>query len=207
MTEEMKDLVARIREYSTTELCDGMLEKHVMEYTISERVTTKKIVGPAYTVESPAGVGGLVPDAILAAEEGQVLVVDAKGWCKSAVWGDQRSLCAVMKNMEGIVIDGAFRDIEGCEEVSFPVFAKALVPNSGKPVAEGTMQTEITCGGVNVRPGDIIVGDRNGVIVIKPEEAEAILERTKAKVAAERYTIERMKKTGEILPRVLKIEK
>lgn len=206
MNEQMKDLIERIRQYSTTELCDGMPEKRVMEYTISERVTTKKIVGTAYTVESPAGVGGLVPDAILAAGEGDVLVVDAKGWCKSAVWGDQRSLCAVMKKMEGIVIDGAFRDIEGCEEVGFPVFAKALVPNSGKPVAEGSMQTEITCGGQVVRPGDIIVGDRNGVIVIRPEDAEGILERTAAKVAAERATIERMKRTGEILPRVLPLK-
>lgn len=204
MTEEIKTLIEKLREFTTTELADGMENPVTMDYQITQRVSDRKIVGEAFTVKTPKGTGGIIPDAILSAKEGDVLVIAGQGFCQGAYWGDYRSTCCKMKGLEGVVIDGAFRDLEGCREIDFPVFAKAITPASAKKAVEGELNVPVECGGVTVYPGDLIVADCNGVVVIKPEEAEAIMERARKKMEAEEYTICVMKETGEILPKIIK---
>lgn len=202
MDEKLKSIIEQLREFTTSELCDGAIDYHTMDYHIKRRVSDKKIVGPAFTVNPPKGVSGIIPDAILAMNPGEVMVVAGKECCNHSYWGDHRSICASMKGLEGVVIDGAFRDLEGCMEVGFPIFARSITPGSCAKAAEGELNVPILCGGVEVCPGDLIVGDCNGIIVIKPEEAELVMERARKKIAAQNAVIERMRQTGEILPRV-----
>lgn len=202
MDEKLKSIIGQLREFTTSELCDGAIDYHTMDYHIKRRVSDKKIVGPAFTVNPPKGVSGIIPDAILAMNPGEVMVVAGKECCNHSYWGDHRSICASMKGLEGVVIDGAFRDLEGCMEVGFPIFARSVTPGSCAKAAEGELNVPILCGGVEVCPGDLIVGDCNGIIVIKPEEAELVMERARKKIAAQNAVIERMRQTGEILPRV-----
>ncbi len=202
MDEKLKKIVEELRQFTTSELCDGAVEYHTMDYHIKRQVSDKKIVGPAFTVNPPKGVSGIIPDAILAMNPGEVMVVSGKECCNHSYWGDHRSICASLKGLEGVVIDGAFRDLEGCQEVDFPIFARSVTPGSCKKEAEGEMNVPIVCGGVEVCPGDLIVGDCNGIIVIKPEDAEAVMERARKKISAQNAVIEKMKRTGEILPRV-----
>lgn len=202
MDEKLKSIIEQLREFTTSELCDGAIDYHTMDYHIKRRVSDKKIVGPAFTVNPPKGVSGIIPDAILAMNPGEVMVVAGKECCNHSYWGDHRSICASMKGLEGVVIDGAFRDLEGCMEVGFPIFARSVTPGSCAKAAEGELNVPILCGGVEVCPGDLIVGDYNGIIVIKPEEAELVMERARKKIAAQNAVIERMRQTGEILPRV-----
>ena len=207
MTEKQKELVSRLRKFSTSELCDGAVNYHTMDYHIQRRVTGKKIVGPAFTVNPPKGISGIVPDAILQAEAGEVLVVAGQGFCSGSYWGDHRSICANMKGLEGVVIDGAFRDLDGCVEADFPIFVRNVTPGSAGKVREGELNVPVICGGVKVRPGDFIIGDCNGVLVIRPEDAEEIMAKATEKIQAEEYTIQRMRETGEILPRVIRNER
>lgn len=202
MDEKLKSIIEQLREFTTSELCDGAIDYHTMDYHIKRRVSNKKIVGPAFTVNPPKGVSGIIPDAILAMNPGEVMVVAGKECCNHSYWGDHRSICASMKGLEGVVIDGAFRDLEGCMEVGFPIFARSVTPGSCAKAAEGELNVPILCGGVEVCPGDLIVGDCNGIIVIKPEEAELVMERARKKIAAQNAVIEKMRQTGEILPRV-----
>lgn len=202
MDEKLKSIIEQLREFTTSELCDGAIDYHTMDYHIKRRVSDKKIVGPAFTVNPPKGVSGIIPDAILAMNPGEVMIVAGKECCNHSYWGDHRSICASMKGLEGVVIDGAFRDLEGCMEVGFPIFARSVTPGSCAKAAEGELNVPILCGGVEVCPGDLIVGDCNGIIVIKPEEAELVMERARKKIAAQNAVIERMRQTGEILPRV-----
>lgn len=202
MDEKLKSIIEQLREFTTSELCDGAIDYHTMDYHIKRRVSDKKIVGPAFTVNPPKGVSGIIPNAILAMNPGEVMVVAGKECCNHSYWGDHRSICASMKGLEGVVIDGAFRDLEGCMEVGFPIFARSVTPGSCAKAAEGELNVPILCGGVEVCPGDLIVGDCNGIIVIKPEEAELVMERARKKIAAQNAVIERMRQTGEILPRV-----
>ena len=140
---------------------------------------------------------------ILEMKKGDVMVIAGKGYCNGSYWGDHRSICAAMKEAEGVVIDGAFRDLQGCREAGFPIFARAVTPGSAGKERLGELNVPVICGGVEVCPGDIIVGDCNGVLVLKPEEAEGAMERARKKIQAEERTIQRMKETGEILPRVI----
>lgn len=201
--EELASLLTELRQYSTPELCDGCTVFHTMDASIKPYLPQNRIVGPAFTVDVPAGVSGIVPDAILALQPGQVLVISGKGSCTSSYWGDHRSLCAQMQGAEGVVIDGAFRDMDGCRAAGFPVFARGLTPGSAQKTMEGQMNVPVLCGGVTVNPGDIIVGDCNGVLVLRPEEIPAVLEKTKRKVAAQAYTIEKMHELGKVIPRVI----
>ena len=205
MAKTLEEIIEELRQFTTSELCDGVGagKYHTMDPSIQERVTYKKIVGTAYTVKTPIGISGLVPDGILEMKKGDVMVIAGKGYCNGSYWGDHRSICAAMKEAEGVVIDGAFRDLQGCRQAGFPIFARAVTPGSAGKERLGELNVPVICGGVEVCPGDIIVGDCNGVLVLKPEEAEGVMERARKKIEAEERTIRRMKETGEILPRVI----
>lgn len=144
----------------------------------------------------------MAADAILYLKKGDVLVIAGKGRCDCSYWGDHRSICASMMGAEAVVIDGAFRDAEGCERIGFPVFAKELTCRTAAKSGQGTIQSEVSCGGILVRPGDLIVGDRNGVVVIPPEDAEEIMERAESKRRLQELLIKQMKKTGKMIPKI-----
>lgn len=153
-------------------------------------------------MDLPSGEGALAAEAILHLKKGDVLVIAGKGRCDCSYWGDHRSICASMKRAEAVVIDGGFRDAEGCEKAGFPVFAKGLTCRTAAKSGQGTIQSEVSCGGILVRPGDLIVGDRNGVVVIPPEDAEEIMERAESKHRLQELLIKQMKKTGKVIPKI-----
>jgi 4-hydroxy-4-methyl-2-oxoglutarate aldolase len=152
-----------------------------------------KIVGRAVTVKIvPAGLSRsgvhLATPAIEAAQPGDVIVIDNAGRTDVSSWGDILSNAAQCKGVRGVVIDGACRDIDASREVGFPVYGKAVVPVT----ARGRIQQEafnvlIQVGGVQVRPGDLVIADGSGVVFIPEERAEEVIaaaERLAARQAA-----------------------
>lgn len=196
-------ILDKLAQYSTPELCDGMEVFRTMDPGIRGMAAVRKIIGPALTVSVPIGEGGFIPEAILAAKPGDIIVIAGGGNVKSSYWGDMRSQCALLAGVAGVVVDGAFRDIEGCEEIGLPIYARAVTPGTALKTNKGQLKVPVSCGGVTVNPGDIIVGDQNGVCVLRPDELEEVLKRTARKVAAQAYTMEKMRRTGQILPRVI----
>lgn len=200
--QEIMLLLQRLRAFSTPELCDGAGLYHSMDYRIKPRISGEKIVGTAVTVDVPTGEGAVVAQAIHHLSPGDILVVAGRGNCNCSYWGDHRSLCARMTGAAGVVIDGAYRDHEGCVEVGFPIYAKALTCGTAGKSGVGAINVPVSCGGVTVNPGDIIVGDVNGVCVFPPEQAEEIMERALAKRKAQQAVIEEMKRTGTIITKI-----
>lgn len=196
------DLLERLREFTTPELCDGAGLYHSMDYRIKPQVCYEKIVGRALTVDVPSGEGSIVADAILHVKPGDILVVGGHGNCDCSYWGDHRSICAKMMGAAGVVIDGAFRDVEGCREAGFPVYAKGLTCGTAGKSGVGAINVPISCGGVTVHPGDIVVADANGVCVLRPEESESVMERALRKREAQERVIEEMRRTGVVNPKV-----
>lgn len=84
----------------------------------------------------------------------------ARCWWWLENWGDHRSICVSMTGAAGVVIDGAFRDVENCEKAGFPIFAKGLTCGTAGKTGKGAIQVPVNCGGVVVCPGDLVVGDR-----------------------------------------------
>lgn len=200
----VKELIEQLRGYSVPELCDGAgLFYNTMDWHIKPMVTEKKIVGRALTVKVPVNEAAIVTNAIEQAQAGDIIVIAAQGNCQSSCWGDHRSYCARFQGLEGVVIDGAFRDLEGCEKIGFPVYARAVTPGTAGKSGAGALQVPVVCGGVTVNPGDLIVGDRNGVCVIPPQDAAGIMERALRKREAQEWTIREMERTGKVLPRVI----
>lgn len=200
--ERDRELLEKLLKYTVPELCDGMAVHRVMDWQIKPQTGRARVAGFALTVDVPAGEGGLVADAVEMAREGDVIVAAGKGWCQTSYWGDHRSLCAKMNGAAAVVIDGAFRDLEGCERVGFPVFARALTCQSAGKTGEGAINVPVFCGGVQVCPGDLIAADVNGVCVIKAEEVPEILERAERKVRAQARTMAEMERTGKAVVRI-----
>ena len=204
MTAETKEIIDRLRTFTVPELCDGLPLYHVMDQEIKTRVGSTHIVGTAVTVDVPTGEGGIISDAILELSEGDILVIAGKGNCASSYWGDHRSLCAKMIGAEGVVVDGAFRDIEGCEAVGFPIFARGLTAGTALKSGTGAINVPVACGNQVVMPGDILCADRNGVLVMRPEEAIEAMNKALDKRKRQEATIQEMLETVKILTKVKK---
>ena len=200
--EKERELFERLREFTVPELCDGAGVFSAMDYHIKPWIGRTKIVGRARTVKVPAGEGAIVSRAIELAGDGDVIVIAGQGVCQCSYWGDHRSLCARLQGAAGVVIDGAFRDLEGCEEAGFPIFARALTCGTAQKTGEGQINVPVSCAGVAVNPGDFIVGDVNGVCVIPRDQAETVLERAAKKVAAQKRAAEEMERTGKAVTRI-----
>ena len=128
-----------------------------------------KMVGPAVTVRTYPGDWAKPVEAIDAAKEGEVIVIDAGG-IGPAVWGELAAHSSLQKRLAGVVIDGAIRDTIEVRELGFPAFVKLIMPTAGEPKGFGEIGVPVRVGGVRVSPGDWLVGDDDGVVAIPREK-------------------------------------
>lgn len=144
-----------------------------------------RVTGSAFCVTCAPGDNLALHCAVSVAPAGSVLVVDAAGFCEAGLWGDILTDAAMRRGIAGLVIDGAVRDSEAIEALGFPVFARAISIKGPTKDKGGAIATSIVCGGVSLSPGDIIVADRDGVVVIPQSEAADAFSRAVARTAAE----------------------
>ena len=197
LDEEIFELFMQV---STPNISDAMHRKGVMR-GIKPLFENIKLVGKAVTVQTFEGDWAKPVEATDVAKEGDVIVVYA-GSKDVAPWGELASWSCKQKGIAGFVIDGAVRDVDEIRRIQFPVFARCVVPNAGEPKGFGEINAEITCGGVEVRPGDWIIGDDNGVVVVPKERAYEIARRAKEVWKAEERVREEIKR-GKTLSQVL----
>jgi len=160
---------------SPTSYADAGLERsQFMDLGIREMwPRIPRIAGPAYTVSCPPGDNLMLHAAIYRAEPGSVIVVQA-GDTDYAMSGGNVCATAQQRGIAGFVIDGVIRDVAEVREAEFAVFARGLSPVPGKKQALGTLNQPISCGGVQVHPGDIVVADEEGIAVIPAAQQEDI---------------------------------
>jgi 4-hydroxy-4-methyl-2-oxoglutarate aldolase len=143
------------------------------------------LAGRALTVSSAPADNLAIQYAATIARPGDVLVVDAKGYREAGAWGDVLTAFAQHRGIAGLVIDGAVRDRRAIVEANFPVFARGLsIKGTGK-FAPGGVNVPISCGGAAVRPGDVVVGDADGVVIVDGGAIEEVLARSEAREAKE----------------------
>ena len=144
-----------------------------------------KIAGPAFTIEVRAGDNLMIHAAMTLAKPGDVLVIDGKGDTSCALMGALMINACKVLQLGGIVIDGAVRDTDELLELGFPVFAAGVNPNGPTKFIPGRINWPISAGGAAVCPGDLIVGDADGVVVVEREKAASLLPLAAKKVADE----------------------
>jgi 3-hexulose-6-phosphate synthase/6-phospho-3-hexuloisomerase len=171
--EEIRSLLLQV---SAPNVTDAMHRKGAMSGIVSI-CGNVKMVGRAVTVQTVAGDWAKPVEAIDVARKNEVIVINNDGALHIAPWGELATLSCVKKGISGVVIDGAVRDVDDIRTMKFPLFAKAVVPNAGEPKGFGEINAEIQCGAQYVRPGDWIIGDESGVVVIPAGRAYEIARR------------------------------
>lgn len=199
---------ARFEKLSSTNLSDAMDALGMRGFTFGIRpmqASWRKIVGPAVTMRMTAA--GQTPqkthlgmNAIAAANPGDIIVIDNGGRMDSSCWGGILANAAKTKGVAATVIDGCCRDLDDCIDADYPVYARGTVicTARGRVIEESTNQM-IQCGGVQVRPGDIILGDSSGVVCVPQEKMVEVLEKAEQLWQKEEDMIAEIKAGADIL--------
>ena len=178
-----KHVVEGFKDLATTALADFLKLESVMRYAIRPLWTPMpRIAGPAYTVRTVKHDNLMLHAAIYHAEPGDVIVVEA-GDDEMAVAGGNVCAVARRRGVAGFVVDGVIRDVGESRANGFPVFARGRSPIPGGKDGPGEIGGPIACGGVRVNPGDVVVADEEGIVVIGKARAEAVLKDARAKAA------------------------
>ncbi|WP_457012124.1 RraA family protein [Geodermatophilus sp. SYSU D00965] len=177
------DLVHRFGAFGAADVSDMMNRLYTMNPSIKP-VTPRelRLIGPACTVKVFPGDNLMVHKALDLANPGDVLVIDASSSMMTAVVGDLVSTKARHRGIAGIVVDGLVRDLDGILALGdFPVFARGTTPLGPLHRGPGEVNFPVSVGGIVVNPGDVIVGDADGVVVVPQESAESMLQRLDAR--------------------------
>jgi 4-hydroxy-4-methyl-2-oxoglutarate aldolase len=167
--------------------------------SIRPLVKNSKVVGPAVTVRSPGADSTVVHKVMEIVLPGDVIVIDRCGDTVHACWGGAVTLAAQMKGVAGGIIDGPATDIDEITEIGFPIYSRGLSAITTKLLGfGGEINTAIQCGGVTVHPGDFIVADNNGILVLQPDKAKAVAERALVMQEREKPLLEQLRKGGSL---------
>lgn len=174
-----KELIEAFRGLPTPNIADNMSRMFCSHAAIKPVLPEMQIVGPAFTVKVRPGDNLFIHKALDMAQPGDVIVVDAQGDLTNSLLGEIMVRYAKQRGIAGIIADGTIRDFGGIAEIkTFPVFARGYTSMGPYKDGPGEINTVINCGGAVVRPGDIVVGDCDGVVFIPLKEAPEILTAT-----------------------------
>jgi RraA family protein len=193
-------VVEQAAKFPSSILADVAGRRGALHGRIAPLAPSMRFAGPALTVEVRPGDNLMIHAALALARPGDVIVVDGKGDLGAALMGEIMCQQAVALGVAGVVIDGAVRDSEAIRELAFPMFAAGLNPNGPTKNVAGRLNHPISIGGVSVKPGDLVVGDADGVTVIEREKAAAMLPLAAEKVAAETKRIADIKSRKALRP-------
>jgi 4-hydroxy-4-methyl-2-oxoglutarate aldolase len=193
-------VVAEAARYPSSILADVAGRRGALSGRIAPLAPSMRFAGPAITVEVRPGDNLMIHAAMAIAKPGDVIVVDGKGDLGSALMGEIMSQQCVALGVAAVVIDGAVRDSEAIRELGFPMYAAGLNPNGPTKFVPGRLNHPISIGGVSVHPGDLVVGDADGVTVIERHKAAAMLPLAAQKVAAETKRIDEIKSRKALAP-------
>jgi regulator of RNase E activity RraA len=186
-------IVERLLKLDTCAVSDGMdrLGLAGATYGVRPMWPCPKIAGRAVTMKiKPAGLEkpkhhlGTLP--IEAAQTGDIIVVDNGGRTDTSCWGGLLALAAKTKGISGVVIDGACRDIDESRDLEFPVYARGAVPMTARGrIMQESYNQEIEFAGVQVHPGDLVMADGSGVVIIPRSKEEDVVRAAEAVAATE----------------------
>ncbi len=195
----------RLLALSSGLLSDALGKTGAMHHDMQCRSANCRLAGAAFTVRvHPADIL-MVGKAVSTCPPGQVLVIDGHGELNTALWGGIITVAARRKGLAGVVIDGAIRDRAEISRDSFPVFARAVVPNAGGAEYAGEMDIPVPCGGVVVTPGDWLVGDQDGVTVVPAPRLDDALAKAERLLEVEEK-IQAQVEQGKDLAEILRYE-
>jgi len=184
-----KDLVEAMKTLPTATIHEAYGGKGAVSHYIKPIRTGMKLCGPVITIKTRPGDNLIVHKAIYVAKPGDVLLVDTSSFVEAGFWGEIMTEAAQQRGITGLVTDGAVRDTDKIAEMGFPVFSQGISIKGTTKACLGTINHSITFEGVEVEPGDLIVGDSDGVVVVARRDVPDILEEAKKREEKEKGII------------------
>ena len=185
-----RTLVEKFRGIPSSNIGDMMNRLFNMQSDIVAYAPHVPLLGTAFTVKAPEGDNLFFHMAIEMAQPGDILVVDAGGGMERSLCGEMMYTEAKLKGIAGFVVNGCIRDTDSLEHLDFPVYARGVTPQGPWKYGPGEINVPVCCGGQVVFPGDILVGDPDGIVVIHPQDAEEIAALAKDKFDGEQRRLE-----------------
>jgi len=189
--------------WSTCNVCDTNGRRGAMDYQIKPLIRDWQFIGPAITVWTCPVDNLIVYKALEIAQPGDVLVITNGAAAGASIFGDNVVSIAKAKGVSALVSDGLARDAAGIRELDLPVFVRGLSPNSPFKDGPGEINFPITCGGVVVHPGDVVLGDENGVVIVLKDDAPIVVKALENIGKKESEMTERIA-SGKLIPEWVK---
>ena len=196
MNADPGDILERLRDFNVCQISDALGPSHPVESSIRPIDPKFRICGKAVTALCEPDDNLAVLHALAKAGKGDVLVISCSPGGQSAVWGELLSLEALSRGLAGTIVDGAVRDVSDISSIGYPVFSLCTHPRRARKERPGECNVPIRCGSSIVRPGDVVVADVNGILIVSPSEAEQTLSKVR-EVAKKESEIKEQIKRGE----------
>jgi 4-hydroxy-4-methyl-2-oxoglutarate aldolase len=179
------DSITLLSQFSTATIHEALGKCGNLPSAIKPIHTNMKVCGPAYTVKTMPRDNVLLHRAYAYAKPGEVIIANCSGFYEAGYWGDLMSLGAITKGINGLVIDGCVRDADDIEAIGFSVFSRGLCIQGTSNHGDGFLNEPIIIGEVLINPGDIIVGDRDGVVAVPQHRVTETIEKSIARIEKE----------------------
>ena len=177
--------LAAWREIPSAIISDELNRSATMVAAIKPLVPGTTFAAQALTAQVMVGDNAPLHHGVLEAWPGCAIVIDARGHLDTAVWGGVLTYMAKARGVAAVIVDGAIRDVAELRDSGLAVYCRGAVPNGPHKGFGGSVNVPIQCGGTPVDPGDLLVGDDDGIVVIRPSQIDGLLDRAKARIAHE----------------------
>lgn len=199
------ELVQQFADIPTSILSDSMNRFQAMDAGIQPLRENTTLLGVAFTVQAMESCNWEAHHALALAKPGDVLVIAARGGMNNAVWGHVMTAAAKVRGLAGVVIDGCIRDTAENRADTLPIYCRGSAAGGPHKGWRGNINVPVACAGVVVNPGDLIVGDDDGVVVIPQAKAHDVLAEAKTRIAGEEEWYRRIA-TGETTVDILGLD-
>lgn len=188
-----KELVDQFRGMGTATVHEASGRKGAVDCAIKPISRGVRLCGPAFTVQCHPGDNLMLHKAIERAQPGDILVASVQGYYEAGYWGGLMATSAVARKIGGLAIDGSIRDSAEIIKMEFPIFCRGFCIRGTTKTVLGLINHPILFGGVLVHPGDLILGDDDGMVVVERMECESVLEKSIKRIEAEKAKAEKLR--------------
>lgn len=193
LTAENMELLNKLPTGNVADNNTAAPKQGVMDTAIKPLDSKSHMAGRAVTVQCYPGDNLAMHQGIYAAKPGDILVLAAQGYNSAGHFGDIMALACKVRGIAGVIIDGSCRDAEDIKALGLPVFVRGMNPSGTVKASLGKINVPIQCGGIIVNPGDMIIGDCDGVVVVPKENEDEVIAKAKAKFEKEEHIVELLK--------------
>ena len=188
------ELINQYKELSSATIHEASGGKGALSHRIKPISPEMKVCGPVVTVKVRPCDNLILHKAIYVAQKGDVIVADAEGYMEAGAWGEIMAVAAHHRGIGGLVFNGMVRDSQAMSELGFPVFSCGLSIKGTEKTSLGWINHPLNLDNITIFPGDLILGDRDGLVVVKREEAQEVLQKSLAREEKEKGIKERLKR-------------